>query len=122
MQALADISTALTALRGYDTTGLPLSVRERIINASFSLSPVVSICETGEALYAATAYLDNPGRVLCAQLISFAAENGWHGLASPRGMGITRAMLRDAGEEAPSGKWPKPSEDPEPDMVLLTGA
>lgn len=92
------------------------AVRDQVIAALGAPSPVDRIVKTGEALYAAKSDLDESGKTLVAQLISFATMNGWHGLAvDNRGGRIVMAIRRELGEDAPSGaSWPDPESDPDP--------
>ncbi len=93
---------------------LPEFTRNKVIEAAGSPSPVDRIVKVGEALYAAPG-LSDEGKTLVAQLISFAAMNGWHGLADDnRGGRIVMAMRRDLGDEAPGGEWPDMADVPEP--------
>lgn len=112
IEALGKAAQSFIMLKG---SNLPEKVRDDVIAALGAPSPVDRIVKTGEALYAARADLDADGQTLCAQLISFAAMNGWHGLAEDnRGGRIVMAMRRDLGEDAPSGSWPEPETDPAP--------
>jgi hypothetical protein len=113
IQALGNAAQTFVMLHG---ATLAEDVRDRVIAALGAPSPVDRIVKTGEALYAARADLNEAGKMLVGQLISFAAMNGWHGLAEDnRGGKIVMAMRRDLGEAAPAGgSWPEPEEDPEP--------
>lgn len=94
---------------------LPDALREKLIEALAQPSPVDSIVKTGELLYAHRGELAAPAHTLTAQLISFAAMNGWHGLGQDnRGSRIVQAMRRDLGEDHPGGgEWPDPETDPD---------
>ena len=113
IEALGKAAQTYVMLHG---STLAEDVRDRVIAGLGAPSPVDRIVKTGEALYAVHANLDDEGKVLVAQLISFAAMNGWHGLAEDnRGGRIVMAMRRDLGEEAPGGaSWPDPESDPSP--------
>lgn len=95
---------------------LPDAVRSRAVAAISSPSPVDRIVKLGEVLYAARAEINAEGQALAAQLIGFAASQGWHGLSvEGRGVGIVQALQRDLGEKPPAGvKFPEPAADPAP--------
>lgn len=111
--ALGEASQTFIMMHG---ASLPEDVRTKVIAALGAPSPVDRIVKTGEALYAAREDLNDEGKTLCSQLISFAAMQGWHGLADEnRGGRIVQAMRRDLGEKAPgSTKWPSAEDDPAP--------
>lgn len=111
IEALGKASQTFLMMHG---GSLPEHLRDHLLSALGAPSPVDRIVKAGEALYANAADLDNDGKTLCAQLISFASLNGWHGLADDnRGGRIVMAMRRELGEKAPSGKWPVAADDPE---------
>ena len=111
IEALGKASQTFLIMHG---GSLPEHLRDQLLSALGAPSPVDRIVKAGEALYANAAGLNDEGKVLCAQLISFAALNGWHGLADEnRGGRIVMAMRRELGEKAPSGKWPVAADDPE---------
>lgn len=94
-------------------SGLPDFAQENLAVAASAPSPVDRIVKSAEALYAIRDDLDADGQTVCAQLASFAAQNGWHGLEQDnRGGKMAQAMLRDMGEKAPVGKWPAKDKDP----------
>lgn len=111
--ALGQAAQTFMMLHG---AALPETVREQALAALGNPSPVDRIVKLGEALYAARAELGPEGKTLAAQLISFAASQGWHGLAvDQRGVAIVQALQRDLGEKAPAGvKFPAPEDDPAP--------
>lgn len=113
-----EMPTLLQNLQTYMMTSgstLPDFLRSKLIEASSSPSPVDRIVRSAEALYACSADLDDAGKTICAQLASFAAMNGWHGMGlDNRGGQIAQAMQRDTGEKAPMGSWPKADSDPAP--------
>jgi hypothetical protein len=114
-----DIQTLGAAVQSYlmkNGSGLSKKLGADLIAALGAPSPVDRIVQAGECLYAARDELSGEGKELCAQLISFATMNGWHGLSEEnRGGRIVMAMRRDLGEKAPSGSWPKGDTDPEAD-------
>jgi hypothetical protein len=109
---------ALTAIQNFvadHASDLPEDVRALIITATSQPSPVDTIVSVGELLYARRADLGNEARELAAGCISFAALNGWHGLAlDGRGAKIVGALRRELGHDHPSGEWPAAEDDPEP--------
>lgn len=102
------ISTILGSLEG--------ETRERVEKAVAEASPVVTIMNTLEALYANPDKTDDQ-RSLILALTEFAIPQGWHGINDDnRGTKIMRAMMRDLGQTAPTGNpWPDASDDPAPD-------
>lgn len=113
IEALGKASQNFIMLHG---ASLPEAVRDQVIAALGASSPVDRIVKTAEALYAARDDLNDEGKTLVAQLVSFAAMQGWHGLSvDNRGGRIVQAMRRDLGEKAPgSTKWPAADTDPDP--------
>lgn len=113
---IQDLGTAAQTFMMTHGASLPEELRNTLLEAISAPSPVDRIVKTGEALYAARDTLNDDGKTLCAQLISFASLQGWHGLGDDnRGGRIVAAIRRDLGEKAPSGKWPVAETDPEPD-------
>lgn len=120
---IQDLGTASQTFMMMHGASLPEALRNTLLEAISAPSPVDRIVKTGEVLYAARDTLNDDGKALCAQLISFAALQGWHGLGDDnRGGRIVQALRRDLGEKAPSGKWPAADTDPEPDSrYIATG-
>ena len=120
MLALADIASARKALRRYLVHAedqLPDDTFARLEELNDSPSPVDTIVRSAELLYARRDQLDDEGFTITAQLASFAAANGWHGMATDnRGGLIAQAMRRELGEEPGAGQPPfqPPEEDPNP--------
>lgn len=111
---LVDLLTNLQTFLVAHAAELPMHTREKMMAAALHPSPVDRVVTTAEALYAVKAELGPDGQVMCAQLASFAALNGWHGMQE-RGPQITAALQRDAGVTAPPGiVWPMPADDPAP--------
>jgi hypothetical protein len=105
---------AANYMLGLDMAELSDELRERLTSATGQVSPVDRIVKTGEVLYAHRDEIDDDGKTLAAQLIAFAALNGFHGLADGRGQAIVSAMRRELGDEHPAGlDWPDPETDPE---------
>ena len=117
MIAFNSISDALGAVRDLafnPPAGLPADVADRMRAIAAEISPVTAIVDGAELIFARREDLDADQLRLGAGLISFATENGWHGLAADgRGVGILRALRRDAGDEPVNGDWPDPADDPE---------
>lgn len=113
IEALGKAAQTFVMLHG---AMLSEDTRERVIAALGAPSPVDRIVKTGEALYAVSGDLNDEGKTLVAQLISFATMNGWHGLPQDnRGGRIVMAMRRDIGEDAPDTMpWPTADTDPVP--------
>lgn len=102
---------------------LPDGVAELLAGTLAAMSPVVTICDTAELLYARrTEIADVAARqaalVVLGQCAGFGAANGWHSLAiDGRGLKMRQAALRELGEAPGEGRpWPDPSEDPAPDV------
>lgn len=98
-----DIPSAVEALNAYrysdEFEDLPEFYREKLLNAVREVSPVASICNAVEALWAARQHLGDKGRETAVQLTAFATPNGWWGLSNDgRGLKIVRALRHDAGE------------------------
>lgn len=119
MDFLDNIQALGTAAQTFMMThgsSLEATLQRHLLDALAAPSPVDRIVKAAEALYAARDTLNDDGKALCAQLMSHAALQGWHGLAEDnRGGRIVQAMCRDLGEPAPTGEWPAPETDPAPD-------
>jgi hypothetical protein len=120
MTPIVDITGARRAIRGFLVHAdgvLPADTFAKLEDLADSPSPVDQIARTAELLYARRDELDDEGRTLVGQLASFAATNGWHGMADAnRGGLIAQAMRRDMGLVVEPGQ-PKPqpvAEDPTP--------
>lgn len=120
MTPITDITGARRAIRGYLAYAdgkLPADTFIRLEDLADSPSPVDQIARSAELLYARRDELDDEGRTLVGQLASFAATNGWHGMADGnRGGLIAQAMRRDMGLMVEPGQ-PKPqpaADDPKP--------
>lgn len=121
---IASITEANRAVRRYLVVGedaLPADTFDKLEKLADSPSPVDVIVGAAELLYARPAELDDAGKVLVAQLASFAAINGWHGLATDnRGGRIAQAMARELGVEPPAGTdWPVADTDPTPKREMV---
>lgn len=121
---IGSITDANRAIRKYLAIGedvLPEDTFEKLEALADSPSPVDVIVGTAELLYARPTEIDDAGRVLVAQLASFAGINGWHGLATDnRGGRIAQAMAREIGIEPPAGtEWPAADTDPAPKREML---
>lgn len=105
MTPIADIAGAKRALRIYLATSaaqLQADTLQRLEELADSPSPVDTIARSAELLYARADELDSDGRTLVAQLASFAALNGWHGMADGnRGGLIAQVMLGTIGDASP---------------------
>lgn len=128
MTPIVDITGARRAIRGYLAYAdgkLPADTFTRLEDLADSPSPVDQIARSAELLYARRNELDDEGRTLVGQLASFAATNGWHGMADGnRGGLIAQAMRRDMGLKVEPGQ-PKPqpaADDPEPVAELVPPA
>lgn len=116
---LVELLTNLQTYLVEKAAGLPDLTRQQIMQAALHPSPVERVVTTAEALYAIKSDLDLAGQSMCAQLASFAALNGWHGMQE-RGLQIAGAMQREAGMTAPRGQpWPSVDVDPAPLKTLL---
>jgi hypothetical protein len=83
---------------------------DRLEQLADSPSPVDSMVNTAELLYARRNELDTEGRGLAYGLFSYAYQMGFHGLRDDnRGMRIAQSMARDDGE---AGDWPAADTDP----------
>lgn len=121
---IASITEANRAVRRYLVIGedtLPADTFDKLEKLADSPSPVDVIVGAAELLYARSTEIDDAGRVLIAQLASFAAINGWHGLATDnRGGRIAQAMARELGVEPPAGTdWPVADTDPTPKREMV---
>lgn len=105
---------ALLSLAYNPPTELAADIVEQLRLVASEISPVTVIVHGAELLFARRDELAEGQLELAAGLASFATENGWHGLAADeRGVGLVRALRRDAGDETPNGKWPDAEQDPE---------
>ena len=107
------IGAALVALRAATTDNADLA--EALIAASEQMSPVVALVDGAEAIYAHRDGLPPELLALGAGLAAFCNENGWHQVKDERGIGMVRALRREAGDKSPSGSWPKANKDPDAD-------
>ena len=119
MESLPSISDAIALIRTYErdhVSELPPKAAAGLSAAVIMISSVDIIVRGGEAMYAAhkQALLPQDGMVVCGQEISYATDNGWHGLAGGRGQGIVAALRRDIGEAPTGPAWPLPEDDPLP--------
>jgi hypothetical protein len=118
MQSFNSIGEAVSALRAA-VYSLPKNsnpeLAKALMDAANEISPVVALANASEALYAYRDGLSPALLSLGAGLASLCAENDWHSIKDDRGIGMVRALRRDAGDAAPSGSWPKKTADPEID-------
>lgn len=110
----AEAGRALQTFLVVHASSLPEFTRDKLIEAAGAPSPVDRQVQAVEALFAAKSALNEPARILTAQLARFTANQGFHDMPE-RGAGIAAAVLRDGGFKAPKGDaWPKEDEDPAP--------
>lgn len=110
MNTFDSIGAALVALRAATTDNAELA--EALAAASAQMSPVAALVDGAEAIYAHRDGLAPELLGLGAGLAAFCNENGWHQVRDERGIGMVRALRRDAGDKSPSGAWPKTADDP----------
>ena len=118
MQSYTSINEALTALRALaynPPASLPADLVVALTEASNEISPVTAIVNVSEVLYARRDELGKDELAIAAGLVSFATENGWHGLADgdDRGVGLVMALRREGGEKPVGKAWPEAKDDPE---------
>lgn len=121
---LADLGVAVQNFMMMRGGNLPENLRSAMLTALGAPSPVERVVKTGELLYGSRDIINDEAKALCAQLISFAAMQGWNGLNDDnRGGRIVQAMRRELGEKAPNGRWPKVPNDPErlPEITQALG-
>jgi hypothetical protein len=132
MLILTDATALRTAVQSFAIAygaGLPAPALAALLAATSAISPVVTICDTAELLFA---YQDGitdtaakaAAQTLCGQCATYAAMNGWHGMADGgRGSGMAQAMQRDLGESPPAGMaWPLAEADPAIDGRFVPAA
>jgi hypothetical protein len=120
MEPIRDnLHAAEVATQFFYTATLTDDQREAIKPFIFEPSIFTKVTKTCEYLYAHRDEINDEARVLCAQLASFAAQNGWSELGhNNRGGLIHQAMARDLGRKLLPGQ-PKPQaakNDPEPSV------
>lgn len=92
--------------------------RAMLLEAASQPSPVVSMVNVGEILYARRDEMPKEGKELAAQILSFTTMNGWHGLAvDARGNKMVSALRRELKHKHPTGSWPAKENDPEPNQA-----
>lgn len=111
MTTFIDIPSALTAFNAYlISKGDSLSANTQGYLAAYSASPVDTIVNAAESLYAAYASLDASGVGLATGLINLCVTAGWHTIgATARGPGMVAFLTRVAPPlVAPLGTDPAP--------------
>ena len=109
MENLTDIPAALRAIDTFMmdcAAKLSDATKAAVLDATSSVSPVDKIVKFGQALYGDLANIPAEAKAIAAQVIAFAAAQGWHGLHTD-GAGITMiAELNGTAAPAPKVNTP----------------
>jgi hypothetical protein len=114
LDSIPDLVTELDRFKATRAPTLPEFFRDKLYGFAFG-SPVDTIVNSAELLYAARDELEPDGLTLVGQLFYAVSFNAWHGVnADERAPRIIRAMRRELGETPPIGEFAPREEDPAP--------
>jgi hypothetical protein len=113
----AALKQAITTYLILHAQELPEPPRGFLAAAQAQPSPVPTIVETMEALYAFKSDLNDAARTICGQCADMVFQSSWFGKGE-RAYQIFKVMRRELGET----QGPSASSDPEPDPTYLPAA